>query len=190
MGVEGAAAADDQPAQARPHGAARSALQRARELGQGRLHVCGLGARASAVEVPLQPGRIEQVAAGALGRRLGEIGFGQQRLEQRSDDLAARRPSAPSASKGWPVCRGHQSSISALPGPQSKPSIAAVRAQQRQIGDAADVQHHHGLARLARTAPGGRTAPAARPGRRRRRRGCGSRRRRRCRVSSASSAGC
>ena len=61
----------------------------------------------------------------------------------------------------------------------------ALRGQQGEVGDAAEVEHGARLRSHRAAARRGRRAPAARPGRRRRRRGGGSRRRCRCRVRSA-----
>ncbi len=126
-----------------------------------------------------------------LGGALAQEGFGQQRVPAARAATCPLAAQAPPASKGWPVCCWHQWSISALPGPQSKPSTLPPlrRRQHAQVG-----RCRRGSARRRRwpgrpNNAGGRPAPAARPGRRRRRRGCGSRPPRRCRMSSASSAG-
>ena len=119
-----------------------------REFRQGRLHVgrCGAGEGAQ-VAVAARP--VEQVAAGALGWRLAEIRLGQQavpaapagpgrsrprRLPRRRACPCAARTSYPSAH-----CRDRSRS------PASSPSGA----QQRDVGDAADVEHAYAFRRAA-----------------------------------------
>ena len=55
---------------------------------------------------------------------------------------------APSLSNGWPVCCQAPVVHEGRSGPQSKPSIAAIRPQHAEAGDAANVQHQHCLVRL------------------------------------------
>ena len=84
---------------------------------------------------------MEQIAAGALGRRQGEVGLALATLRAGRRSTARSPPRRRRRRRPGRWCRWHQRSISALAGPQSKPSTAPSAPQQRQVGDAAEVEH-------------------------------------------------
>ena len=71
----------------------------------------------------VQPGGLNRSRPGALGRRPREVRLGQQSLPAAPASTWPLRRPAPVVVVGRPRWRWHQWSISALAGPQSKPSI-------------------------------------------------------------------
>ena len=75
----------------------------------------------------------------------GRTKYGSVCIEaRRAGTTAPEAAQAPSASKGAPVCWWVQRSIRTFAGPQSKPIVVATPMQDRQVGDAAEVEDRHG----------------------------------------------
>ena len=147
MSVQGAAAANQQLLRRATEGACGIGAGCGGEFGQGCLHV--LAPRTGkALQMRIQPGAMEQVAAGALGRRLAQKGLVQQRGQQGRQYPARGGPA--------PVLVEIQAQVLLAPAVHERVARPAVEAQHRaigpqhaEVGDAAQVERQHGLAAAA-----------------------------------------